>query len=524
MSPNAWLAALVALPLAGTLALWTTSKGSAKLHHGIAFTASLLNLCIALFLWLAYPLKPVISLGEGMMGLSLRQTWFHLGSVPVHIHLGLDGFNLPLILLTTFLSVIGILGTWNLERSYTRGYFSGLLLLQAGLLGLFLSLDLMLFFFFWESLLLPTFFLLGRWGGRYRARPLIKSLLIPWSGSLFLLFAILFLGVQFNTFSLPKLYQESLVPGYQYLLFASFGLAFAIRTPLFPLHTWMADAHTESPTAASMLLTGVTLSVGVYGFLRIGLPLFPHAWSKLQQPIMVVAVFGVVYGVFLALVQVDLKKQIAYASISHLGVIVLGAFSLNIQGLQGSLLHLVSHGVAVGGLFLVIGFLEQRRHTRTLSEYGGLAQVTPRMSLFTLLFLLSLIGIPGLSGFVGEFLIVLGMFGTNKVYATLALLSLLGLSIVLIWTYRRYFLGGLTRAENYHMKDIGRRETLTLMACALVLLGLGLFPSLLLKTTTHASQSLIRHVQERAPRKPFVQKSSSQKQIASQVEPTRRFR
>ncbi|TNE43684.1 MAG: NADH-quinone oxidoreductase subunit M [Deltaproteobacteria bacterium] len=498
MNPQGWLVALLALPVAGTLVLWMTSKQAARLHFALSLLVSFLTLGVTLVLWFGFPPKSIVSLNTSAQGLSFQQTWFMLGSIPVKFQIGLDGISFPLVLLTNLLCPIALLGSWDSEQPNSRGYLSCLLLIQAGLLGIFLSLDLLLFFLYWEFLLVPSFFLLGRWGGAHRGRPLAMSVLLPLCGSFLLLAALLFLGIQFNTFSLPQLYQESLAPGYQFLLFGFVGLAFALRIPLFPFHTWMADTHTEHPTAGTILLSGIALKTGFYGFLRIAIPLFPEAWVRLQQPLMIVTVFGVVYLAFLALVQIDMKKVVVYIAMSHMGLIMLGAFSLNLQGLQGSLLHTVGHGLAVAGLFLVLGSLEKRRGTRLFSEFGGLSQVTPALSFFALVFLLSLMGLPGLGGFVGELLVVTGLFGANKVYATLVVLCLLLLASLMVWTYRRCFLGGLTRAENYHLKDLQRNESLAMLMLALLVLALGLFPSTLLRHTRESSQSLIRHIQERS--------------------------
>ncbi len=498
MNPQGWLVVLLALPVAGTLALWMTPKQATRLHFSLSLLVSFLTLGVTLVLWFGFPPQSIVSLDTGVQGLSFQQTWFMLDSIPIKFHIGLDGISFPLVLLTNLLCPIVLLGSWNPEQPNTRGYLSCLFLIQVGLLGTFLALDLILFFLFWEFLLVPSFFLLGRWGGAHRGRPLAISLLLPLCGSFLLLAALLFLGIQFNTFSIPQLYQESLAPGYQFVLFGFVGVAFALRIPLFPFHTWMADTHTEHPTAGTILLSGIALKTGFYGFLRIAIPLFPEAWVRLQQPLMIVTVFGIVYLAFLALVQIDMKKVVVYIAMSHMGLIMLGAFSLNLQGLQGSLLHSVEHGLAVAGLFLVIGSLERRRNTRLFSEYGGLSQVTPALSFFALVFLLSLMGLPGLGGFVGEILLVTGLFGTNKVYATLVVLCLFLLASLMVWTYRRCFLGGLTRAENYQLQDAQRNESIAFVLLALLILGLGLFPSALLRHTQESSQSLLRHVQERS--------------------------
>ncbi len=355
------------------------------------------------------------------------------------------------------------------------------LLLEVGMNGVFLSLDLVLFYIFWEFTLVPMYFLIGVWGGDRRIYAAVKFFLFTMAGSILMLLAILYLGSTANTFSWTELQSaRPLFAGAQILLFWAFGLAFAIKVPMFPLHTWLPDAHVEAPTAGSVILAGVLLKMGAYGFLRFNLPLFPNAAVQLAPVMAILAIIGILYGAAVSLVQRDVKKLVAYSSVSHLGFVVLGTFALTAQGIGGAVLQMVNHGLSTGALFLIVGYLYERRHTRLLADYGGLWKVVPLLGTLTLIVALSSMGLPGLNGFVGEFTILAGTFNSGVLaspfYAGAAALGVILAAVYLLVMYEKVFLGPVTHEENRNLPDLNLRELLILVPILLVIFWIGLYP------------------------------------------------
>src|SRR5499433_3930911 len=382
----------------------------------------------------------------------------------VGYHVGVDGISMLLVLLTTFLMPVALASAWHAIEDRTKEFVIAMLLLETGMIGVFVSLDLFLFFVFWEAMLIPMYFVIGVWGGANRVYAAIKFVLYTMVGSALMLVAILALYYQHGaatgvyTFDLPTLTRYVMAPGRaQTLMFLAFALAFAIKVPLFPFHTWLPDAHVEAPTAGSVILAGVLLKMGTYGFLRFCLPLFPDASITFGPLVFALAVIGIIYGAWVSTVQADMKKLVAYSSVSHLCFVVLGLFTLNPQGMVGAIVQMVNHGLSTGALFLIVGMLYERRHTRLIVDFGGLWKIVPALSVLFLVVTFSSIGLPGLNGFVGEFLILVGAFQVSRPLAVIATTGIIFAAVYMLWMYQRVIFGEVTREENRRLRDLSAR-------------------------------------------------------------------
>jgi NADH-quinone oxidoreductase subunit M len=418
---------------------------------------------------------------SGDMQFEYLLPWFSLAGNPIGVHFGVDGISFLMVLLTTFLTPLAILSTWKAVAEKVKGFMAFFLLLEVGMLGVFLSLDMVLFYVFWEFTLIPMYFLIGLWGGERRVYAAVKFFLYTFAGSIFMLAGILWIGLQYGSFDLSQLSGAGLIPATAQLwLFGAFGLAFAIKVPMFPLHSWLPDAHTEAPTAGSVILAGVLLKMGAYGFLRFNLPLFPNASVQLAPWMAGLAVIGILYGAAVAYRQKDVKRLVAYSSISHLGFVVLGIFALNLQGIQGAILQMVNHGLSTGALFLIVGLLYERRHTRLLDNFGGLWKVLPVMGTLALITVLSSVGLPGLNGFVGEFTILVGTFKSTVLgspwFAGVATFGVILAAVYLLHMFQQLFLGPVTHEENLKLKDVSIREILVLAPILLLAFWIGIYP------------------------------------------------
>lgn len=418
---------------------------------------------------------------EGGYQFEERLNW--IPSLGISYHLGLDGLSLFLVLLTTFLTPLAILGSWSSIQSKVKSYFVFMLLLETGMIGVFLALDLILFYVFWEAMLIPMVFLIGIWGGENRIYAAIKFFLFTMAGSVLMLVAMISLywhdgGLTFDLTDILRHLQTGqlvLNPQIQFWLFLAFFTAFAIKVPLFPLHTWLPDAHVEAPTAGSVLLAGVLLKMGTYGMLRFCIPLFPFACTQMAPYIATLAVIGIIYGALVAMVQPDLKKLVAYSSVSHLGFVVLGIFSFNLQGVEGAVYQMLNHGISTGALFFLVGMVYERRHTREIKQFGGLATPMPVYATFFLIITLSSIGLPLLNGFVGEFLILLGSFSTLRTFTICAALGVILSAVYMLWMYQRVFWGELTHEENKILADLNSRERIILIPLVIFALFMGIY-------------------------------------------------
>jgi len=432
-----------------------------------------------------------------------RRAW--MPSFGITYHLGVDGISVLLVLLTTFLTPLTMLSAWHAIESRGKEFVITMLLLETGMIGVFVALDLFLFYVFWEAMLVPMYLIIGIWGGGNRVYAAVKFVLYTLAGSLLMLVAILALYFRHGaatgvyTFDLPVLTQFILPAGRaQDLLFLAFALAFAVKVPMFPFHTWLPDAHVEAPTAGSVILAGVLLKMGTYGFLRFCLPLFPHASLRFTPWIFALAVIGIIYGAWVSTVQPDIKKLVAYSSVSHLGFVVLGLFTLTPQGLVGGIVQMVNHGLSTGALFLVVGMLYERRHTRLISEFGGLWKVMPALSALFLIVCLSSMGMPGLNGFVGEFLILLGAFRVDITLAVLATTGIIFAAVYLLWMYQRVIFGVVTNEANRRLPDLSAREWVVLVPILLLILWIGVYPDSFTGMTEASVQALITQVQAKA--------------------------
>jgi len=399
--------------------------------------------------------------------------------------LGLDGVSLWLVLLTTFLGPLVILSTWRAIAERVREAMAFLLLLQTAMIGTFLARDMLLFYVFWEAMLIPMYFLIGIWGGERRVYAAVKFFLFTMVGSVFMLVAILWCYQQAGSMALADFLQLELTRGQQSWLFAAFALAFAIKVPLFPFHTWLPDAHVEAPTAGSVILAGILLKMGTYGLLRFAIPLFPEAALALGPWLAWLAVIGIIYGALVAMVQQDVKKLVAYSSVSHLGFVVLGLFSLTTTGAAGGVVQMLAHGLSTGALFLLVGVIYERRHTRQIAEFGGLAHAMPGYAAVFLFVTLASIGLPGLCGFTGEFLILFGTFGSALLPHARLLVALAATGVVLgaiymLWMYQRVFLGKLGE-RNRGLPDLSAREWAVLLPILVMIVALGVHPAPLLE-------------------------------------------
>ena len=420
-----------------------------------------------------------------------RAAW--IPTLGVQYLFGVDGISVLLILLTTLLGEIAILSSWTAIHDKegqpgsgrVRQYYVFLLLLQTGMLGVFCALDMFLFYVFWEVMLVPMYFLIGIWGGERRLYAAIKFFLYTLVGSVVMLLGILALyfhsrsvpGLEgVGTFDVLRWYQMGIPSGLQYWVFLAFFLGFAIKVPMFPFHTWLPDAHVEAPTAGSVILAGVLLKMGTYGFIRFSLPLLPDATLRAVPWVAALSIIGIVYAALVTLVQTDMKKLIAYSSVSHLGFVMLGMFALSPLGLEGSVLQMINHGLSTGGLFLIVGIVYERRHTKAIAEYGGLAHVMPVYATLTLILFLASMGLPLLNGFIGEFMILMAAWGANRVWAYWAVSGIVLGAAYLLWLYQRVFWGPVTKEENRQLKDLSLREVATLVPLIGFCFWIGLYP------------------------------------------------
>jgi NADH-quinone oxidoreductase subunit M len=462
-------------PLLGVLVLLFINNEQKNALRWTAVITSLITFLISL--WVLAGFDPT----QADLQMVINLPWIQVSSWNISFFMGIDGLSILLVLLTTFLTPISILSSWESVQERVKDFMIFFLLLEVAMVGVFLAQDLFLFFIFWEFTLVPMYFLIGIWGGPRRMYAAIKFFLYTMAGSILMLLAIIWLGLEGGTFAVPELIANlNIPPGTQTWLFLAFTAAFAIKVPMWPLHSWLPDAHVEAPTAGSVILAGVLLKMGTYGFLRFNIPLFPQAAITFAPWIALLAVIGIIYGAAVSYAQRDAKKLVAYSSVSHLGFVMLGLFALNQQGIQGGILQMINHGLSTGALFLLVGMIYDRRHTREMDAYGGLWKVMPVYAVFTLIVTLSSMGLPGLNGFVGEFTILLGAFGSEAIgspwFAGFATLGIILAAVYLLFMFQKLFLGPVDKEENRVLLDINLREIVTIVPLLVFIFWIGLYP------------------------------------------------
>jgi NADH-quinone oxidoreductase subunit M len=469
------LSAIVFLPTLGALALLLLDRRDERRLRQVALAVAVATFLVSLLLWIGFD--------RARVGFQFAERRAWIPGFGVGYHVGVDGISLLLVLLTTLLTPLCLLAAWTQITTRVKEFQVAMLLLETGMLGVFVALDLFLFFVFWEAMLVPMYLVIGVWGGPRRVYAAVKFVLYTMAGSALLLLGILVLYVLqaratgTYTFDYAALMALALSPAQQGWLFLAFALAFAVKVPMFPFHTWLPDAHVEAPTAGSVILAGVLLKMGTYGFLRFCLPLFPHAAATFAPWIVALAVIGILYGAWVSMVQPDMKKLTAYSSVSHLGFVMLGLFAFNAQGLVGGLVQMVNHGLSTGALFLLVGMIYERRHSRLIEDFGGLWAVTPVFSALLLVVALSSIGLPGLNGFVGEFLILVGAFQWSRPAAVLATTGIVFGAVYLLWMYQRVAFGEVRHEEVRRLPDLNAREIATLVPLLVLIVWIGVYPA-----------------------------------------------
>jgi NADH-quinone oxidoreductase subunit M len=478
-------------PLVGVLALLFVPSTQKNALRWTALLASLITFGISIW---AFFFSGQYSVSNPDLQLVAQYDWITVAGWNIQYYLGVDGISILLVLLTTFLTPISLLSTWTAVEERVKDFMIFFTLLEVGMLGVFMAQDLFLFYIFWEFTLVPMYFLIGIWGGPRRLYAAVKFFLYTMAGSILMLLAILWLGIKGNTFSVPDLIANGGIdPNVQLWLFLAFTAAFAIKVPMWPLHSWLPDAHVEAPTAGSVILAGVLLKMGTYGFLRFNIPLFPEATIKAAPWIALFATIGIIYGAAVSYAQSDVKKLVAYSSVSHLGFVMLGMFALNAQGMEGAILQMINHGLSTGALFLLVGMIYEQTHTREIKVYGGLWKITPVYGSIMLIVALSSMGLPGLNGFVGEFTILLGAFGAGVDgayksfggvwWAGISAAGVIMAAIYILYMFQKMFLGpegSIVEEVKHHghaLRDLNWREIITVVPLLIFIFWIGLYPA-----------------------------------------------
>ena len=489
--------ALLLIPTIGAALVLLAPAVRAK--H-LAFGVALLELIVSLGLWAAF-----LPDARGLQ-FAVSAPWIPAWGISFRV--GMDGISLTMVLLTTVLTPLAVLGSWSGITTKERGFYALMLVMASGMIGVFVALDLFLFYVFWEVMLIPMYFIIGVWGSRNRLYASIKFFVYTMLGSMLMLVAILYLyfaagrasGGQWTfAYDLIIRHLPALPFGTHAWLFGAFFLAFAIKVPIVPFHTWLPDAHTEAPTAGSVILAGVLLKMGTYGFIRFAVPLFPKVafHPVVGTIVLTLAVVGIVYGALVAMVQPDLKRLVAYSSVSHMGFVMLGLWSLTLHSVQGALMVMINHGISTGALFFLVGMVYERRHSRLIADFGGIARVMPAFAAVLTFVSLSSIGLPGTNGFVGEFLVLLGSFATHPAAAAIATTGVIAAAAYLLWALKRVLYGPLQREENRALTDLTGREFAVLVPLVLLILWLGLYPNPVLRRLEPAARQYIEVVQAR---------------------------
>jgi NADH-quinone oxidoreductase subunit M len=498
MEDSSLISVLLLIPFAGSFLLLFINKEKVNLIKYCGLAVSLLTFIVSLIIFFNYD--------TSKSGFQLVHKFAWIENLHIFYFVGLDGLSLLLVMLTTFLTPLTLLSSWSSVTKRVKEFTFFMLMLEVGMLGVFVSLDLFLFYIFWEAMLIPMYFIIGIWGGKERIYASIKFFLYTMFGSLLMLVAIIWLAVYASTplghftTNLVELYSigPQVEKTIQNWMFLAFAFSFAIKVPLFPLHTWLPDAHVQAPTAGSVILAGVLLKMGTYGLLRFCLPLFPQASVTFAPYISVLAVIGIIYGALVAMVQKDVKKLVAYSSVAHLGFVVLGIFAMTQEAVQGAIIQMINHGLSTGALFLLVGVIYERTHTREISEYGGIARIVPVFSFMLMFASLSSVGLPGLNGFVGEFLILLGSFKSPVLnswwFTVFAASGVIFAAVYLLWMYQRVVFGEVKNQKLNSITDMNFREILVMVPIFIFIVWIGIYPSTFLKVSEKTSAKIIEQV------------------------------
>jgi len=487
------LSLIIFLPLLGAIVLLFINKEKTTFIKYFAFAVSLVDLLLCIPMWFAFD--------RTTWHFQFIERWSWIKALGVEYYLGVDGISVLIFLLTALLTAIAVLSSFNYIQEREKEYYITMLVLGTGCLGVFASLDMFLFYVFWEVMLVPMYFLIGVWGGPRKLYAAIKFFLYTLFGSLFMLIAIICMYFLYHhitgewSFNFVKWINNMQIPGgLQFWLFLAFFLGFAIKVPLFPFHTWLPDAHVEAPTAGSVILAAILLKMGSYGFVRFSLSLYPLA-SKYFIPMMaVLSIIAIIYAALCTLAQEDMKKLVAYSSVSHMGLVMLAMFALNPIGIEGSILQMINHGLSTGALFLVVGMLYERRHTRLIRDFGGLSKVVPVYAAFFMITVLSSIGLPGLNGFIGEFTCLVGIFRHYWVYAAFAVLGVVLGAAYMLWLYQRTMFGRITHEKNLHITDMNLREWIYMTPIVLCYIWIGIYPKPFFNVMKVSVDHLVEHV------------------------------
>ena len=487
------LSFLIFFPLAGAFFLLFINREKENLIKSITLTVTLITFIVSLLLYFYFDSN------SAKPQFTEHSQWLGYG---IDYHLGIDGISLFLVLLTTFLMPITIIFSWGSIKEKIKEYMIFMLMLETGILGVFSALNLFLFYVFWEAMLIPMYFLIGIWGGKRKIYATVKFVIYTMLGSLlmlvaiFVLYSIYYRATGSFSFNIYDFYNLILTPKLQGWLFLAFSLSFAIKVPIFPFRTWLPDAHVEAPTAGSVILAGVLLKMGIYGFLRFAFPLFPDALFKFTPLLVILSIIGIIYGGLMALIQKDIKSLVAYSSVSHLGLIMLAILALKTEAVEGGIYQMINHGLSTGALFLIVGVLYDRAHTRMISDFGGVSKQMPVFSAFFIIVILSSIGFPGLNGFVGEFLCLIGIFKTNKLWAILATSTVILSVAYLLWMFQRVMQGPIKNDRILKFQDLNLREIIVFIPIIILIFWLGIAPGTLLRKMDKSVDYLLKKVKK----------------------------
>ena len=481
------------LPILGVLLLLFIPKDSKGVLRNVTLAVTVVTFMVSLIILTGFQSNAEFQFTENL-------PWIAAGPFVMRYNIGIDGISLWLVILTTFIMPIAVLSTYTAVEEKVKEYMICLLLLETGMLGAFISLDLFLFYIFWEVMLIPMYFMIGIWGGKNKIYAAVKFFIYTMVGSLLMLVALVFLyfkGLEAGIpdFGLLQFFSLKLDLATQIWLFLAFAFAFAIKVPMFPLHTWLPDAHTEAPTAGSVILAAVLLKMGTYGYVRFAIPLFPEAAHKFAPLIATLAVIGIIYAALVAMVQEDVKKLVAYSSVAHLGFVMLGVFAFNVEGISGGMLQMLNHGISTGALFLIVGFIYERRHTRLITDFGGLSKQMPIFATVFMIVTFSSVGLPGTNGFVGEFLILLGAFESQlRLWTIIATSGVILSAVYMLWVFQRVMFGELDNPKNQKLLDLNAREIAIMIPLLVMIFFMGLYPKPIIDKMDPAIKKLVAQV------------------------------